>query len=156
VRDVMRTLPAGRRSRQRRALVQRGGFLLEALVALLVFAFGAVAIAGLHTRAIRQDNDAHYRARAAEIAESTLAIMHGTPAESLVAAYNTTSGRAFQQLLNQAAELPGVTSDQNTPVVEIRGGPSSSSHTASVIVSWRSPGEWVVHRYTVNGTFGNR
>src|SRR5439155_27039858 len=37
-----------------------GGFLLDALVALLIFSFGVLAMVGLHARAVRHINEAQY------------------------------------------------------------------------------------------------
>lgn len=52
--------------------LQQGAILLEALVAILIFSFGLLALAGLQTAMIKNTDDAKYRAEATFIAQQKL------------------------------------------------------------------------------------
>jgi len=69
---IERRLPT---NAQARRLGQRGGFLLEALIAVLIVAFGVLGLIGLQARAIQNVDDAQYRAEAAFLANSLLGQM---------------------------------------------------------------------------------
>jgi type IV pilus assembly protein PilV len=57
---------------------QRGVFLLEALIALLIFAFGILGIVALGATAIAAQNDAQYRTEAANFANEIVGRMWST------------------------------------------------------------------------------
>src|SRR5438046_7376201 len=89
------------------AHAQRGAFLLEALVALLIFSFGVMAMAGLQTRAARHFNEAQYRANAAELAQATIASMRASDPATLAARFDPSAGTAdWLELLGRAKRLP--------------------------------------------------
>ena len=52
--------------------LQQGAILLEALIAVLIFSFGLLALAGLQTVMIKNTDDAKYRAEATFIAQQKL------------------------------------------------------------------------------------
>src|SRR5690606_32357603 len=54
---------------------QAGAFLLEALVGVLVFAFGILGLVGLQAVAIRNTNDLQYRGEAIQIANAAMGQM---------------------------------------------------------------------------------
>jgi type IV pilus assembly protein PilV len=57
---------------------QTGSYLLEALIAILIFAFGVLGLIGLLGSSIRVTNDARYRAEAANLANGMIADMWTT------------------------------------------------------------------------------
>ena len=137
--------------RRRVAHAQCGAFLLEALVALLIFSFGLMAMAGLQTRAARHFNEAQYRANAAELVRATIASMRASDPATLAARFDPSAGTAdWLALLDQAKRLPGVNDVQNVPAIQIIDGPTTTSRQISLSVFWQSPGDLVVHRYAAS------
>jgi type IV pilus assembly protein PilV len=142
-------------SRANRAWPQRGSFLLEALMATLIFSFGAVAMVGLQARAIRHANDAQYRGEAAQLAQAAIAEMGATDVATLASRFDARRGGAgYVALLDRAKKLPGVSDAQNSPDVLIGPGPSSDSREISLVVYWAAPGEPRVHRYATTAVVG--
>ena len=143
--------------RHTRARAQRGGFLLEALIAALIFSFGSLAVAGLQARAIRHANDAQYRGEAAQLAQATVAEMGTTDVASLAARFDASSGGAgYATLLDRAKRLPGVSATQNAPDVSIAPGPTSDSREISLVVYWATPGDPRIHRFGTTAVVGAR
>ena len=54
---------------------QKGSYLLEALIAILLFAFGILGLIGLLATSIRASNDARYRTEAANLANGMVGDM---------------------------------------------------------------------------------
>jgi type IV pilus assembly protein PilV len=133
------------------AHMQRGAFLLEALVALLIFSFGVMAMAGLQARAARHFNEAQYRANAAELVQATIASMRASDPATLASRFDaTTSAADWSALLGQAKRLPGVNDVQNVPAVQIIDGPTTTSREVSLSVFWQTPGDLTAHRHAAS------
>src|SRR5215207_5904360 len=81
------TVPARPKLRCRKS--QAGVFLLEALIAILVFSFGILGIVGLQARAIQTTNDAQYRAEATYLANSVISKMWTDSRSTLFDKYDT-------------------------------------------------------------------
>ena len=62
-------------SRRTVARGQSGAFLLEALVGVLIFAFGILGLVGLQAVALRNTNDLQYRGEAIQIANADIGRM---------------------------------------------------------------------------------
>lgn len=56
---------------------QRGSFLLEALMAMVIFAIGILGLVGLQGSGIAANTDIRYRIEAAQLAERMLATIQG-------------------------------------------------------------------------------
>ncbi len=153
---------------------QRGAFLLEALVALLIMAFGILGIVGLQAQSMRVTNDSEYRAEAVYLANSLVGKMwtdtppdpaKGGPAAWIAALtdnYDSTKKGpgyvAFQNAI-VAAPLPGVVKDTvNDPVVKVDDGTKAGLSTNSVYVTitvfWQLPGEKTPHQYVTSAVIG--
>ena len=140
-----------------RARRQRGSFLLEALIAALIFSFGSLAIAGLQARAVRHANDAQYRGEAAQLAQAAIAEMGAADVATLAARFDVRGGGAgYAALLERAKKLPGVSAAQNAPDVRVAPGPTSDSREISVVVYWSAPGDLQIHRYGATAVVGGR
>src|ERR1700738_5138490 len=74
--------------------VQSGGFLLEALIGILIFSFGILGIVGLQAQAIRFTNDAEFRAEAMYLANSLISQMWTDNRALLKTKYDSTVGGA--------------------------------------------------------------
>ena len=113
---------------------QKGAVLLEALIAILIFSFGILAISGLQGAMMKNVSDATYRAEAAYIVQQRVGNMLINP---IALARGTDI---------PVPSLPGGLMDI-TPVV---GGPGGR---VNIAVTWQTPGEvdvagiQIVHNY---------
>jgi type IV pilus assembly protein PilV len=136
--------PAARRG-------QSGAFLLEALVGVLIFAFGILGLVGLQAAAIRNTNDLQYRGEAIQIANAAMGRMWTMDRAQLKAFYEGDAGTGGDGYvaLNEAAErLPGVSGDTAlAPTVVVADGPSTTSQLVTITIRWQVPGEALPHQY---------
>lgn len=65
---------------QKQKGTQRGVALLEALVSILLFSMGVLALVGLQSTMIKNTSDSQYRSQASYIAQQWLGIMWADPA----------------------------------------------------------------------------
>ena len=142
---------------------QRGAFLLEALIGILIFSLGVLGIVGLQARAIRFTNDAEFRAEAMYLANSLISQMWTDNRALLKTKYDSTVGGAgytvfkakVHSALNGATIFP-------EPVVNVDGPPplpqanSATSNVVQVQISWQMPGDLVTHNYTTTGVIGQQ
>jgi type IV pilus assembly protein PilV len=61
------------------AKLQTGSVLLEALIAILIFSFGILAISGLQAAMVKNTSEANYRAVASYIAQQKIGQMWADP-----------------------------------------------------------------------------
>ena len=135
---------------------QCGAFLLEALVALLIFSLGLMAMTALHARAARHFNDAQYRSNAAELASATIASMRASNPATLSARFDASANAAdWLALLSQAKALPGVSDVQNVPAVQIIDGPTTTSRQVFVSIFWQTAGDVAPHRHAVSAVIAS-
>jgi type IV pilus assembly protein PilV len=130
---------------------QEGVFLLEALIAALIFGFGALAMAALQARATRDVNDAQFRAEAVQLVESGIATMRASTPASLYATFDSRAdGPGYRAFRDRAKRLPGVTDIFNAPELRISDGPSAGSRRVDITVFWQAPGDPVAHRHSAS------
>ena len=139
---------AGRRSR-----LQRGSYLLEALIAILIFSFGILGLIGLLASSLRITNDARYRTEAANLAGAMIADMWGMTSAEMDAQFGSGGAKltAWQDkataLLPSAATYP--------PTVDLtQPGLSPESRTVVVTVFWQMPGETEKHQHLMTAQIG--
>lgn len=129
----------------------RGGFLLEALVALVVFSLASIALLGLVAGALRQSGSAQWRAEAVGIASAAVSLMWTEEPAALVSSYDSTArGPGYRELVAAAMRLPGVAAGTNEPRVSIVDLPDG--RRVSVTVFWQLPSDIASHRAVVAGT----
>ena len=147
---------------------QSGGFLLEALIGVLIFSFGILGIVGLQAQSLRHTGDAEYRAEATYLANSLISKMWTDDPGVLKAKYDSTVGTgagyvAFKGVVGDPATgLPGVdvVGNVNLPIVlvdpaaPVPQSPSVQGHVVQVSVFWQMPGDTTVHNYTTTGVVG--
>ena len=130
---------------------QSGAFLLEALVGVMIFAFGILGLVGLQAQAIRNTNDLQYRGEAIQIANAAMGRMWTMDRTKLEAFYEGdagTGGDGYKALVEAAERLPGVKGvSALAPTVVVEPGPSSTSNLVTVTVRWQLPGEATPHQY---------
>ena len=111
--------------------LQQGAILLEALIAVLIFSFGLLALAGLQTVMIKNTDDAKYRAEATFIAQQKLGEIW-------------TNAQNFGSLADYIV---------NEPVAQLPNGSRtvavSPERVVTVTVNWQLPGA-DAHTYSTN------
>ncbi len=131
---------------------QQGFTLLEALIAILIFSFGILALMGLQANAISSVRDAKYRADAAFLANQIVGLMWSDDPDNNLTQYALNTGGAncvfnggpaaaagSQAATNVgnwqaqvAATLPGATPAQQQIVVD------AATRQVTVTVCWQS------------------
>jgi len=113
---------------------QRGVVLLEALIAILIFSMGVLAIVGLQAAMIKNTSDSKYRAEASYIAQQRIGAMWSDPDN--IASYVETN-------TDISTLLPSGT---RTVTQSIAG-----QFTVTVTVTWQEPGE-AQHNFTTTAS----
>jgi type IV pilus assembly protein PilV len=146
---MMKTTPL---RTHRRAAQQRGSFLLEALISVLIVAFGVLGLIGLQARAIQNVDDAQYRGEAAFLANALIGQMWVSDQKTLVADFDSGGGgipyTEFKTWVGQ--RLPGA----KAPVVAVTPGVTATSSNVQITIFWQPPGEPSSHKYDVDATIG--
>ena len=123
---------------------QRGATLLEALIGILIFSIGILALVGMQALAIKHMSDAKYRSDAAFLANEIIGQMWvnraslGTYAFAGAGAPPVAIDSWVASIQNS---LPGVTAAANLPIIAVAGT------TVTVTVRWQLPGGLDVHRH---------
>ena len=146
--------PLLRRSRRHR---QSGSFLREALVGVLIFAFGILGLVGLQAQAIRNTNDLQYRGEAIYIANAAIGRMWTMNRNDLKASFEGdkgTGGDQYDALVEAVARLPGTDDDDVKPTVTVAVGPTATSNLVTITVRWQLPGEATPHQYVATVMVG--
>ena len=132
---------------------QDGGFLLEALVAILLFSIGILGMVGLLGASTRATNDARYRSEAAYIANGMAADMWSLSAAQLDTEFGDGGTKLVAWQAKAASLLPSA--DTNPPIVDLtQPGLSLQSRTVVVTVFWQLPGSTELHSYLLTAQIG--
>ena len=126
---------------------QRGATLLEALIGILIFSIGILALVGMQALAIKHMSDAKYRSDAAFFANEIIAQMwvNRTSLGSYGFSGSCTPPAAIESwvanIMDTKIGLPGVTAAANLPIINVAGT------TVTVTVRWQLPGGSEVHKH---------
>jgi type IV pilus assembly protein PilV len=123
---------------------QRGATLLEALIGILIFSVGILALVGMQSLAIKHMSDAKYRSDAAFFANEIIGQMWVNRANLGTYAYPGTGAppaAVSPWVTSIQNALPGVTAAANLPIITVAGT------TVTVTVRWQLPGGSDVHRH---------
>ena len=126
---------------------QEGSILLEALISILIFSMGILAIVGLQGTAIKTVSDSQYRLEASFLANRVVSEIWTNVAN--INAYALPGGGATGLdvwLAEVQSRLPGATAG-NAPTISIAANPLGG-FTATVAIMWQSPGESAPHNFT--------
>jgi len=147
---------------------QQGVMLLEALIAILIFSIGILAVVGMQATALRTVTESRSRAEAALYANQLLGQIW---ADSVNAAQYSYPGsgaiptrlQAWHDAITGVADpkrgLPGASNPSNFPVVTISAA-SAQGATVQIVVRWQTAEEAAqgapAHNYTVTAAvYGN-
>ena len=136
--------------------------MLEALIAILIFSMGILAIIGLQAAAVKNAGDAKYRSDASLLVNQLVGQMLVSNRSSLANLQANFSGNISgvadgpsytAWASGVAVALPGVTVANGTmPTVNIaqatRTSGSAPSNQATITVRWQAPNETTSHSYT--------
>lgn len=128
-------------------LNQQGSVILEALISILIFSIGILAIIGLQAVSIKSAASATYRTDASLLANQVIGqmwIADKTNA-ALVANFSSPAGAGYLAWTNTVAlALPGVSGvAANAPTIVI-----DANNRATVTLFWQVPNESAPHTYT--------
>jgi type IV pilus assembly protein PilV len=132
-------------TRHQRSFVDcRGAFLVEALVAVVVFSIALLGLASSIASAVHEGSAAQWRGEALDVAATTLAELAAEAPGGIVARYGPPGdGDGYQRLLARAARLPGVAADVNAPDVDIVD--AASQRNVAISIYWQPAGDAQVH-----------
>lgn len=131
---------------------QAGSYLLEALIAILIFAFGVLGLIGLLGSSLRVTNDARYRSEAANLASAMIADMWMMTAEQVDTQFAADGTKLKAWQAKAGAMLPSAAA--NPPKVELTPGLSSESRDVVVTVFWQLPGDKELHQHLMTAQIG--
>jgi len=135
--------------RQRRGS-QQGVMLLEALIGILIFSIGILALLGMQATAMRATVDAKYRSEAAFLANEIIGTMWVD--RTNLASYATASCSGYAEcnnwILRLQAKLPNAIG-ANAPTIVIAG------QQATVTILWQRPGDSAVSRHIAVAQINN-
>ncbi len=134
----MRTVKSAARS-------QRGVMLIEALVGILIFSVGILALIGMQGVAIKNTTDARYRSEAAFLASEIIGRMWIDIAD--LPKYDKDFASAFAPRddweTKVSATLPGVVlAGATRPTIEH----DPATNEVVVLIQWQQPGETAIRR----------
>jgi type IV pilus assembly protein PilV len=147
-------------TRNRFAAKQGGVVLIEALLGILIFSIGILALIGMQSVAVKNTTDARYRAEAAYLANNILSQIRLDLANiPLYDDGNVGTYAPRTAWRNQVeALLPGVNiaTAQRVPEIDVVAGPTFAGDTAppsrvTVIIRWLQPGETQEHKFEIVG-----
>lgn len=122
---------------------QTGVMLLEALIAILIFSLGVLALVGLQTLSIKQSGESKYRADAMLLANELIAEMWiGDRSFATISAQFADGGPAYDAWLARVQQsLPGVAANPPTVQPVQAGVAADPSTVVTVQVNWKAPNE---------------
>lgn len=125
---------------------QRGSVLLEALVGILIFSMGILAIVGLQAMAIRSVADSQYRLEASMLANRIVAEMWTNTVNIPNFAYPGGSMAGLTTWVGDVqATLPGAAT--NPPTIAVAGD-ATNGYTVTVTLFWKPAGDTSRHNLT--------
>lgn len=121
--------------RQRVSQQQRGIVLIEALVGMLIFAFGVLGLIGLQTSMTKAQTGAKFRADAMNLSAELLGVMWSDVAANLPR-YATGSCASY----GRCADWLGKVQHQ-LPAAEVATVVDAATGNVDVTITWAQPGE---------------
>jgi type IV pilus assembly protein PilV len=153
----------GRASSRAGSTTQRGSYLLEALIAILIVAIGVLGVVGLYVRSMQNVDDAKFRGEAALLVNTLVGQMwvSDTSFASLQAKFD--SGGAGAEYTEFAAMVAQRMPNSVPPTVVVAAGPTLTSTDVLITIQWIHPGDndpllplpLKYRQYQVNATIGS-
>jgi len=132
---------------------ETGSYLLEALIAILIFSFGVLGLIGLLGSSLRVTNDARYRSEAANLAGAMISEMWTMTAADMDTKFGSGGAKLKEWQDKATALLPAAAT--YPPTVDLtQAGLSPESRTVVVTVFWQLPGETEKHQHLMTAQIG--
>ena len=130
---------------------QRGSVVLEALMAILIFSIGILAIIGLQAASISNSTAAKYRMQASLLANQVIGQMWVSDKTNLVTNFSSPNGANYLAWASSVSDtLPGLhTSPLYLPTITFASG-TATGNTATITVFWREASELTAHQYVTS------
>jgi type IV pilus assembly protein PilV len=131
---------------------QSGVMLLEALIGILIFSLGILALVGMQAIAVKLSTDARDRAEASNLASQLIGEMWVNRANLASYAYNGTGSApaALEDWVDQVeASLPDVAAYPPTVVVGASTLGAGVGTETIVTIRWRNPSDSDVHNFVM-------
>ncbi|MGV8934225.1 MAG: type IV pilus modification protein PilV [Gallionellaceae bacterium] len=142
--------------------LQHGSALLEALISILIFSMGILALLGLQAAAIKNSGDAKYRADATYLASQIIGQMWVDRINIATYAHNpsppsancaptvaaSTNNNVVSWLAQTNALLPGASGVRQQ--ITINPITPDNVRPVTVTVCWQAPQELTPHNFVVN------
>jgi type IV pilus assembly protein PilV len=138
-----------------RGAAQRGALLLEALIALAVFAVGILGELAVFAQAIRHVANAQCRSEAAALVQGLVGTMWADDPAALGAHYDSQAGAGYAEFARRARRLPGGERAGNAPEIGVDAGPDPLRRKVAITVHWQLPGEPAAHDYRITTVIGH-
>jgi type IV pilus assembly protein PilV len=122
---------------------QAGVMLIEALIGILIFSIGILALIGMQAAAMRNTTDAKYRSEAGFLANQIISQMWVDRA--LLPSYDTTNAAAYAPRDTWKTKV-GSLLPQGTGVITV-GAAAPDTDLVTVTVSWTQPGETQTRKF---------
>lgn len=122
---------------------QSGFLLIEALIAVLIFSFGILALVALQAVVVKEVGEAKFRMEATQFTNQLIGQMWADDKVNLSANYASPDGPRYVQWKNEvvaAGSLPGAAANPPTVVF-------GANNQVTVSVFWKRPGADVAHQY---------
>lgn len=139
---------------------QGGSVLLEALIAILIFSMGILAIVGLQAASVQASSEAKYRTEASLLANELIGQMWVSDKATLATDFSSTSGDAYKAWKGDVsapaagtviATLPGAAANPPTVAIVSTALSSGTSNAVTITIFWKapsSPADDPPHKYT--------
>lgn len=122
---------------------QTGVVLIEALIGILIFSMGILALIGLQAVALKATTQAQYRMEAQMLADQLIGAMWTSDRNTLATDFQTGGTQYNVWKTSVLNSLPG--SDTVPPTVTVTG-----NNATAITLKWKEPGESVPHQYMIN------
>ena len=130
---------------------QQGSIVLEALISILIFSIGILAIVGLQAASIKNTAAAKYRTDASLLANQVIGQMWlgDKTNATLVANFSSPDGADYVTWADTVSQaLPGASAVPPTIAID-------ANNNATVTVFWQGPDEAEAHNYTAIAVVNN-
>jgi type IV pilus assembly protein PilV len=139
---------------------QAGVMLIEALIGILIFSIGILALIGMQATAVKNTTDARYRSEAAYLANSIIAQIRLDAANSALYDDSSVGTYAPRSAWRTQVEstLPGINiaGNQRVPSIVLAAGPTFTGDTqpgsrVTVTLNWIQAGATDQRRFEIVG-----
>lgn len=130
---------------------QNGVMLIEALIGILIFSIGILALIGMQGVAMKNTNDAQFRSEAAFLVNEIVGQMWVDT--NNLASYDTSVATAYAPRDDWVTEVQTALPNAPAPTITVcpQSNPAcaATSNQVSVTVKWQQPGDPQLHQLQV-------